>query len=245
MFAAKRSRPDLQTAIAFLCTRVKNPDKNDYEKLKRVIKYLRETISLPLVLGADDSNTLVWSVDASFAIHMDMKSHTGAVLTLGQGAILSFSSKQKINTRSSTEVELVGVNDAMSFVVWVKQFFEAQTSMLSEHSPIKILGDRNVIQQDNTSTIQLARNGKRSSTKRTRHIAIRYFYVTSKVKDGTVVITYCPTKEMVSDFLTKPLQGSLFRTHRNGILGLSAGDVLAYKADYARAKAAQAAAASP
>ena len=60
LFAAKRSRPDLQTAIAFLCTRVKNPDKNDYEKLKRVIKYLRETISLPLVLGADDSNTLVF-----------------------------------------------------------------------------------------------------------------------------------------------------------------------------------------
>ena len=55
---------------------------------------------------------------------MDMKSHTGAVLTLGQGALLSFSSKQKINTKSSTEAELVGVDDAMSFVVWVKQFCE-------------------------------------------------------------------------------------------------------------------------
>ena len=240
LFAAKRARPDLQIAIAFLCTRVKNPDKEDYEKLARVIRYLRETISLPLVLGWDGSGNLIWSVDASFAIHKDMKSHTGAVLSLGQGAALSFSSKQKINTKSSTEAELVGVDDAMNFVIWVKLFCEAQTAKVPSTSNIKLLGSRVVIKQDNTSTIQLARNGKRSSTKRTRHIAIRYFYVTSKVKDGSVVITYCPTKEMVSDYLTKPLQGSLFRTHRNGILGISSDDVIRYKMDYEAAKRAAA-----
>jgi hypothetical protein len=51
LFAAKRARPDLQVAVAYLCTRVKSPSQSDYRKLTRVIKYLRLTMSIPLVLG--------------------------------------------------------------------------------------------------------------------------------------------------------------------------------------------------
>jgi hypothetical protein len=53
LFAAKRARPDLQVAVAYLCTRVKSPSQSDYCKLTRVIKYLRLTISIPLILGWD------------------------------------------------------------------------------------------------------------------------------------------------------------------------------------------------
>jgi hypothetical protein len=83
LFAAKRARPDLQVAVAYMCTRVKAPTVSDYHKLGRTIKYLRGTIFMPLVLGWDGSGVLTWSVDASFAIHNDMRSHTGAVLSLG------------------------------------------------------------------------------------------------------------------------------------------------------------------
>ena len=55
LFAAKRARPDLQTAIAFLWTRVKSSDVNDHEKLKRVIQKIRATTFIPLVLGWDES----------------------------------------------------------------------------------------------------------------------------------------------------------------------------------------------
>jgi hypothetical protein len=89
LFAAKRARPDLQVAIAYLCTRVKCPSQSDYHKLTRVIKYLRLTISIPLVLGCNGTGQLKWSVDASFAVHKDMRSHTGAVLTMGQGALIT------------------------------------------------------------------------------------------------------------------------------------------------------------
>jgi hypothetical protein len=84
---------------------------------------------------------------------------------------------------------------------------------------LKKIGCDVVIEQDNTSTIQLENNGKQSTTKRTRHINIRYFYITSKIKNGSVRVIYHPTKQMVSDYLTKPLQGSLLRTHRNSIMG--------------------------
>jgi hypothetical protein len=89
LFASKRARPDLQTAVVFLCTRVACSDKDDYKKLKRVIQYIRDTIHLPLVLGWDGSGNLVWSIDASFAVHMGMKSHTGYCLTMGTGAVVS------------------------------------------------------------------------------------------------------------------------------------------------------------
>ena len=122
LFASKRARPDIQVCVAFLCTRVKAPTEQDYKKLGKVISYLKETVHLPLVVGADDSGKLTWNIDASFAVHPDCKSHTGACLTLGHGSILSISSKQKINTKSSTEAELVGVDDAMTFVMWMKHF---------------------------------------------------------------------------------------------------------------------------
>ena len=101
-----------------------------------------------------------------------MRSHTGTVLTLGQGALLSFSSKQKINTKSSTEAEIVAVNDAMNCIEWVQLFVKEQIRNVRKDSPLRLIGNETVIQQDNTSAIQLENNGKRSSTKRTRHIKI-------------------------------------------------------------------------
>jgi len=237
LFAAKRARPDLQVAVAYLCTRVKCPNQSDYRKLARVIKYLRRTVSIPLVLGWDGTGQLKWSVDASFAVHKDMRSHTGAVLSMGQGALMSMSLKQKINTKSSTEAELVGVDDAMNFVEWIQLFVEQQIKSINEDSILNKIGCETIIEQDNTSTIQLVKNGKQSSTKRTRHINIRYFYVTSKIKDGSMKVIYHPTKQMVSDYLTKPLQGSLFRTHRNSIMGHDEESISRYDKEYSDAKA--------
>ena len=91
LFVAKRARPDLQVAVAFLCTHVSEPTKQDYCKLATVIKYIRHTIHIPLLIGWDESGVLTWSVDAAFAVHEDMRSHTGATLTMGKGAMLSLS----------------------------------------------------------------------------------------------------------------------------------------------------------
>ena len=80
---------------------------------------MKETVHLPLVVSADDSGRLTWNIDASFAVHPDCKSHIGACLTLEHGSLLYISAKQKINTKSSTEAELIGVDDTMTFVMWI------------------------------------------------------------------------------------------------------------------------------
>jgi hypothetical protein len=238
LFASKRARPDLQTAVAFLCTRVASSDDDDYKKLKKVIQYIRDTIHLPLVLGWDESGILVWSIDAAFAVHMDMKSHTGYCLSMGTGAVVSGSVKQKITTKSSTESELVGIADTMTFIEWISLFMKDQVKDYPSDDPLKMLGAKVLAKQDNTSTIRLARNGRRSCGQRTRHINIRYFYITDKINDGSVVVSYCPTKEIISDYFTKALQGSLFRQHRNAIMGVSQADYDRYEYEYKTAKEA-------
>ena len=234
LFAAKRARPDIQTAIAFLCTRVKSPDTDDWKKLIRVLSYVRDTIFLPLTIGWDTTGNIYWYVDASFAVHNDMKSHTGAVITFGKGGALSMSTKQKINTKSSTEAELVGVDDSLPFNIWCKYFLQQQgyhaNSYDGKGPEPDYLGHKNILYQDNTSSIRLEMNGKASSTKRTRHINIRYFMITDRVKRNEIsTIKHCPTEEMLADLLTKPLQGSLFKKFRNAIMGCSDADYIKHK----------------
>ena len=158
--------------------------------MKKVVQYIRDTIHLPLVLGWDESGILTGSIDAAFAVHMDMKSHTGYSLTMGTGAVVSGSVKQRITTRSSMESELVGVDDTIKFIEWISLYMKDQVKDYPIDDPLKMLGTKNLAEQDNTSTIKLAVNGRRSCGQRTRHINIRYFYITDKINDGTVVVSY-------------------------------------------------------
>ena len=66
----------------------------------------------------------------------------------------------------------------------------------------------------------LSKNGKASSSKRTRHIDIRYFFITDRVANKEIEIIYCPTGDMCADLLTKPLQGSLFKKFRDNIMNI-------------------------
>ena len=210
LFLCKRARPDIQTAVAFLTTRVKGPDVDDYKKLRRVMRYLRATKDMPLTLEADHTHVLKWWVDASYAVHPDMKGHTGGLLSMGKGAVYGTSKGHKMVTRSSTEAELVSLYDVLPQILWTRIFLDSQGYGISD----------SVVHQDNKSTILLAENGRMSSSKRTRHLNIRYFFVTDCVKAKELSIKYCPTEEMISDYFTKPLQGTLFRKMRDLIMNV-------------------------
>jgi hypothetical protein len=209
LFACKRARPDIHTATTFLCTRVKKPEEDDWDKLVRMMRYLNGTKDEVLFLSADDLHVIKWYVDASFAVHPDFKSHMGGAMTYGTGVPISVSRKQKLNTRSSTEAELVAVDDVSNLILWTRLFLDEQGYRVS----------RNVLHQDNKSAILLESNGKRSSSKRTRAINISYFFIADQVEKGNIEIQYCPTNMMIGDFFTKPLQGKKFEYFRDLILG--------------------------
>ena len=209
LFACKRARPDIHMAIAFLCTRVKHPTMEDWEKLIRLLKYINWSQKDKLILGAQDLSVVKWYVDVSFAVHADYRSHTGAVMTFGHGAVQTICRKQKLNTRSSTEAELVGADDAATMILWTRLFLLAQGCEVRE----------NILYQDNKSAILLETNGKKSSGRRTRALNIRYFFLADQVEKGNLEVEYCPTLEMIGDYMSKPLQGKLFLKLKDQIMG--------------------------
>ena len=210
LFLTMRARPDIRLTVAFLCTRVAEPTTYDWFKLTRMMDYLKKTETETLTIRMGDLSTTTFSVDASYAVHHDGRSHTGMTMNMGQGAITSLSRKQKLNTRSSTEAELVAVDDCMSQVLWTKYFLEDQGY------PTKAT----VILQDNSSAIKLENNGQKSMGQRSRHINNRYFFITDQIKKGNVTVKYCPTDDMEGDYMTKPCQGSKFEKHRNSLMNL-------------------------
>ena len=207
LYLSKRVRPDLLLAVSFLTTRVQDPDMDDQHKLDRVIRYLNSSSNLGIILTATPATQIHAYIDASFGVHADFRSHTGMYITLGNGPIDAKSTKQKLNTKSSTESELVALSDMSSKVIWCKNFLESQGEKLP---PAQIY-------QDNLNTIGLVERGVAASD-RTRHVSIRYFWIKDRMDRGDVEVIYKPTNEMVADILTKPLQGEQFVKLRNLLL---------------------------
>ena len=80
LFATKRSRLDIHTAVTFMTTRVRGPNEDNWKKLLRIIQYLRDTTEIPLTLRSDGTNIVKWWVDRSYAVHPDMRSQTGGTM---------------------------------------------------------------------------------------------------------------------------------------------------------------------
>ena len=131
------------------------------------------------------------------------------MITLGEGAIYAKSGKQGLVTRSSTEAELVGLSDSSVQVIWLRNFLTEQGYQMGPA----------ITCQDNESTIKLAQKG-RSTSARTRHIAIRYFFIKDRIDTGEIELKQLPTHEMIADILTKPLSGKLFRDPRDLMLNI-------------------------
>eukprot|EP00957_Ditylum_brightwellii_P211272 15365980-Ditylum_brightwellii.AAC.1 len=190
LFVCKRARPDIQMAVAFLTTRVKNPDEDDWKKPRRLILYLNGTRELSLTLSAEHLTVPTWWIDSAFAIHPDMRGHTGVTMLFGKGSLSNWSMKQQLNTKSSTKTELITVDDMMPHVLWTKYFLQAQGYSVKTAT----------IYQDNLSAMLLEKNGKWIEQHKER------------------LNWSTGTEEMVADFFTKPLQGALFRKFRELIL---------------------------
>ena len=106
---------------------------------------------------------------------------------------------------------MVGADDVLPQTLWTLYFLEAQGYKIND----------NILYQDNKSSILMETNGRGSSGKRTRHINVRYFFIKDRVVSKEIRIEHCPTGIMVADYFTKPLQGVLFRTMRDMIMGKS------------------------
>jgi hypothetical protein len=212
-FPAERVRPEILPAVSFLASRVRNLTEEDAVKFMRVIEYLADSPDRPLTLEIDPKEgPRVYSyVDAAHAVHGDFRDQIGTVISLGKGALVA-KSKKGLNTKSSTEGELVGLSDHLSPTLGIRNFLIGQGHVLQP--PARMY-------EDNESTIALIKRGMPCSDK-TRHFNIRLFLAKRFVDAGELEIVWCSTEEQVADALSKPVQGRVFVFHRDhGLLNNS------------------------
>lgn len=210
-YIAKRIKPECLVVTSMLASRVHCSTEQDWDKLQRLLAYINATQDLPLCLEMSEGPVqVVANIDSSHATHGDYRGHTGVYITLGKGAIQAISVKQSINTKSSSETELVAVSDGATPAIYVQNIVQSQGLQCN---PL-------IIEQDNQSTLAMITRGVAMGPT-SRHINIRYFWIKDRIDSGDVYTRYVPTEDMTSDILTKPIQGALFYKLRGMLLNLS------------------------
>ena len=149
-----------------------------------------------------------------------MMSHTGGLVTMGTGGTYFQYIKKKLNTKSSTEAKLVGVENILTQVIWTRYFLKDQGYDIHD----------NFIYQDNQSAIKLENNGRRSSSKQKRHINTRCYFIADRITKQEGPVDLCPNLDITVDYFTKEIQVSQFRCFRSIIIGIHEDDITPYNA---------------
>lgn len=200
IFLAKRVRPDILTAVTHLSSRVTKATERDWDHLMHLGGYLKGTRHYCINFSRYSDVVLTAYVDASFGVHEDYKSRSGAIFCLAGGYICAISKKQDLNVKSSTEAEIVALSDAQVYVIWLREMLEC---MGYKQPPT-------VIYEDNKSALTILEEPY-NHRKETRHINTRYFFIKDRVKNNEVKLLHISTDNMLADMFTKPLDGHRIR----------------------------------
>lgn len=197
-YVGKRTRPDILFAVSYLATKCAEPTELLFEKAKKVLSYLKSTKSLRLTHTCTNNGPkklLFAFIDASYAIHDDMKGHSGCLIfDESNNLLFASSTKQKLMSKSSTDAEIIAVHSSMNIIEEMRDLF----------NDLNDSNEATCVYQDNLSAKFLMEHGDSSSDK-SKHMKVRYFYIKEKVDDNIINIAYRDTKRMWADLLTKPI----------------------------------------
>jgi hypothetical protein len=196
-------RIDIIKECTYLATKSNNPGPIAWKRMRQLWAYLHDQPARSINLGADNASLTVY-VDAGYAEHVDGRSHTGIFVSLGGngGPILVKSKRQSLVTQSSTEAELLALTDGVKKTLSLSKLLVE----LGFNTDLHL-----VAMQDNQSTIQIAKNGEGMGGK-AKHFRVRYHFLREMMKENVLEIKYCPTEEMIADFLTKAMTGKRLYT---------------------------------
>jgi hypothetical protein len=213
-FAASRTYPEILPCSSTLAAHYYKATEQDYKRGIRMIEYMKSESNHELYLRPKSLKVIGYA-DASYAERSTGHSQTGGCIGVeGVNTPCLFifcSAKQSIIAKSSCEAELIAANSVGDYFVWLREVLEALH--LSDGEPA-------VLYQDNKATIIIGEKGD-GSFKRTKHIRVRYFWLSELVSRGELKLAYVPTDEMVADILTKPIVGNAFRYLKDKLLGIS------------------------
>lgn len=207
MYAMLASRPDLCAAVGYFSRFQSNYTVEHYNYLKRVLRYIKETVDMKLVYTHDKKEVAVCGyADADWANDVnDRKSTSGYVFFVFGCCVSWLSRKQATVSLSSTEAEYIALSTATCESIWIN-------SLLNE---INIVNKQTIIFEDNQACIKIAEEPREH--KRMKHIDIKYNFIREVIRDGKLKVIYVNTNDQLADLMTKPLPRLKFNYLRTKI----------------------------
>lgn len=210
MYVMLCSRPDLSTAVNILSRYQNKNNKELWQCLKRILRYLKGTINFKLTYSRGDfTNILSGYVDSNWGgdDDTDRKSTTGYLFKLFDRCVICWNTKRQASVAvSSTEAEYMALFEAVKEALWLKSLATSINIIISE--PI-------IIYEDNNGCISIANNP--TNHKRSKHINIKYHFSREQIEKGEVKLMYLSTDNQIADVLTKPLPKAKFEEFRVGL----------------------------
>jgi hypothetical protein len=211
LYAAVATRPDNSQEVEAVSKYCSNPNESHLTAVKRILRYLKDTIDIALKYEVSKGDDLIGYSDADWARDLDYhRSTSGNLLLLASGPVCSLSKKQPTVALSTAEAEYISLCGATQEAISLRCLLNDFGINKEEEKPT-------IIREDNQGTIVIAKNPVNNS--RAKHIDIKYHYIREKILNGYFGLEYCPTESMITDLLTKPLPRDRFETLRN-LMGL-------------------------
>ncbi len=195
LYLAKCARPNILTAVIFLCTRVQGATYEDKQKLKRVLGYLKGTADRKLFVCAQREKKIVAYIGAAYAVHDNSKSHSGVMIYVGDTLAYVSSKKQKCMSKSPTEAELIALTNNLGLIELFREFLEFVTQR-SVPMP--------TIYQDCSAVVSLVM--KRGGKTRTKHLRARMNLAKEMLDEARAEVVHVKAPAMKADGLTKPYE---------------------------------------
>ena len=226
MYASISTRPDISHAVHRLASHMQAPTRQHMADAERCLRYLAGTKDVGLIFGsrsgapgegglaADSRGRALLQVDvcayadADWANDKaDRKSITGWVAKVNGDPISWASKKQRTVAQSTCEAELYAEAAAIQEVLWLR-------GILTELSLHLRMGS--AVYGDNQSTIAVSKNGIKGE--RTKHVDVKYHFITETVENGVVQLKWIPTTEQQADIFTKALGAPVFELLRRALM---------------------------
>lgn len=203
------TRPDMMYVISLISRFMERPTELHLNAAKRVLRYLKGTVSFGLFYRKGGKEELIGYTDSDYAGDQDdRKSTSGYVFMLSSGAVSWSSKKQPVVTLSTTQAEFIAAASSACQAVWLRRILQ-QLNLEPQKST--------TIYCDNSSTIKLSKNPVMHG--RSKHIDVRFHFLRELTKDEVVGLVQCSSQEQVADIMTKPLKLDVFQNLRE-LLGV-------------------------
>ncbi|CAF3360411.1 unnamed protein product [Rotaria socialis] len=203
LYLSTGTRPDISTAVGILARNVVNPTSQNVKSLKHLLRHLKGALNTLIEFNKTENTGIIAYSDSDWGGDtVDRKSTSGHIIFINGCPVAWRSNKQQVIALSTVEAECIAGAETASTIVWIRRLWKSLGNNIC--TPTKLW-------MDNQGAIKLSENGQAS--RRTRHIDIKYFFITSLITTKQITIDYKPTNYNCADIMTKALDSTKFKTH--------------------------------